>query len=356
MAATSARVIASVVLLLASEVAQADLIVVDFEGVVAGKQFEDDYPIFGNIKVGSRVSGRFAYDSDPDFYGGDSIDGPSQGSFLKDPARNIGLRELKFGGDPAVGPRLVQDPEKRAFLFVFDDLDAGLDGDEFLVSGLSRHTDFFYGIFFSDPSDSALSSDGIPLNLEDFPSVTLTIYPSPQNTPLLDVDVTALNVRQESSCVTRLAGAAIDPDGPEHGTGAIRPSGRGRFRQLPGDGPQADFSVANVALDCGTRLDVCLERGGTNRPRALLQQLLVCDASGQARGNAKIDERHGPPELDPMPEAVVTPLSAIDASGDGICEAVKGRSIRIRRSESGSGSCDEAVVLEGTVEERSSPD
>jgi hypothetical protein len=351
MAAISAKVIASVLLLVATEAAHSELIVVDFEGVVAFRQFEEDYPIFGKIRVGSRVSGRFTYDADPAFYGGDTIDEPSQGGFLKDPARNIGLIELKFGGDSSVGPRLVQDPGKQAFLFVFDDLDAGLDGDEFLVGGLSRHADFSYWIFFSDPSDSALSSDGIPLNLEDFPSAMLTIFPSPQNTPLIDVEITALNVREESSCVASLAGPAIDPDGLNRGIGAIRPSGRGRFRQLPGEGPQADFSATNVALDCGTRLDVCLERGGQNRPRALLQQLLVCDASGNAGSRAKIDERRRPPELDPVPDAAVTALTAIDESADDICEAVEGRSIRLRRSESSRRACDEAVVLEGAIED-----
>jgi hypothetical protein len=351
MPATSVKVIASVLLLVAAEVAHSELIVVDFEGVVSFRQLEEDYPILRTITVGSRVSGRFTYESDPDHYGGDTIEGPSLGGFLKDPARNIGLRDLKFGRDPSLGPRLVQDPGEQAFLSVFDDLDDSLDGDEFLVGGQTRHADFAYWVFLSDPSDSALSSDDIPLNLEDFPSATLTILPSAQNTPLIDVTITALDVAAEASCIAGLTGTAIDPDGPHRGIGAVRPSGRGRFRQLPGEGPRADFSATNVALGCGTRLDVCLERTGVNRSRVLLQQLLVCDASGLAGGRAGIDERRGPAELDPVPDAPVTPLAAIDEAADDICEAVEGRRIRLRRSESGGRACDEPVVVEGAIED-----
>jgi thermitase len=154
-----------------------------------------------------------------------------------------------------------------------------------------------------------------------------------------------------AQCQAALKGNAIDPDGEGKGVGAIIPTGTGRFQQKLEEGASAEFEVVNVALKCGTRLDVCLESGDETRSELLLQQIFLCDTDNLAVGHAKIDERNGTPTLTPQPDFETISLAEVTGNMDNICNAVVGRVIRVRRSESRSSPCNEDVVLEGTIVE-----
>ena len=149
-------------------------------------------------------------------------------------------------------------------------------------------------------------------------------------------------------CQAELQGPAIDPDG-EGMVGAIIPIGEGIFRQNPEEGPRAEFEVVNVALTCGTRLDVCLQNRDATMPDVLLQQIFLCDIDNLAIGRAEVDERKGEPVLDPMPDFETTSLSTL--IGNAGCNALVGRILRVRRSESRSSPCNEDVVVEGVIED-----
>ncbi len=156
---------------------------------------------------------------------------------------------------------------------------------------------------------------------------------------------------QRVQCAAYLEGPAIDPDGNEMPIGGIIPIGEGLFRQKSEEGSRAEFQVVNVPLLCGTRLDVCLQNGDDNSDDLLLQQIFLCDIDSLAVGHAEIDERSSPPILDPVPDFETTSLTELLNGADNLCDAVVGRLLRVRLSETASSPCNEAIIVEGVIED-----
>jgi hypothetical protein len=222
---------------------------------------------------------------------------------------------------------------------------AGIDQLHAEAVGLAD-TNFLLSLVFPQPGE-LVPSGGMPTDPRNRGFVLVVDSFADFAVAIETKIIIVITPPRSERCAAFLEGPAIELSGI-----GIIPTGNGVFRQEAGEGARADFEVVNVALPCGTRLDVCVGNEDITQPDFLLQQIFLCSIadSNLAVGFAEVDERGGTPILDPPPDFAVTPLSEVSGPARSICDAVVGRTLRIRRSESSSSPCNEDVVIEGVIQ------
>ena len=168
-----------------------------------------------HIPTGDVVSGRFSYNTDPNFYGGDNNPTDHTGHYIREPAGpSFGLTSLTFNSDPLLGPQLIQDQSQAGEAFVVLDFAPTFAGgfpiDVFFVRGSSINPDFSYQFSFSNwgpprklssdaiPSPSNLLTWGNSMNLAIRPTTPLS---SGAIIPILGVSFTSMSVVPDPSTI-----------------------------------------------------------------------------------------------------------------------------------------------------------